>query len=66
MVLSSSTTICPSPQSNIWFERMVPAASAPATVKGFTVEPGSKRSVTARLRRALTSKRPGELGSKVG
>jgi hypothetical protein len=52
-------------------ERLVRADGArrPArlpSVKGLTVEPGSKRSVTARLRRALTSKRPGELGSKVG
>src|SRR5437773_12514773 len=29
----------------------IPASRAAATVKGFIVEPGSKRSVTARLRR---------------
>ena len=30
--------------------RMTPASSAAATVNGFIVEPGSKTSVTARLR----------------
>ena len=30
--------------------RMVPASRPAATVKGLTVEPGSKTSVTARLR----------------
>ena len=34
----------------------MPAASAAATVKGFMTEPGSKRSETARSRRASTSR----------
>ena len=40
----------------------VPASSAVAAVKGFSVEPGSNRSVTARLRVRLASKRPRLLG----
>ena len=34
-----------------WLGLTAPAANAAAIVKGLTVEPGSKRSTTARLRR---------------